>query len=149
MRVEVEDAVQTASDDDANELAVGLEPRVQGPDATTADIWVPAEVTVDTDPSDRSIDRFLAVQGLLQDAAPLFGEAQGLREVGALLAIPVMATQGVFHDALGSFHAIGPAFYGLRTTIVCLSLLMMLNLCRPQHVMRREPGSLGRLIGLD
>jgi hypothetical protein len=104
---------------------------------------------MDTDPSNRSIDRELAVAGLLDDAAPLFGDAEGIRDVGALLAIPVLTQQGVFYEALQVFDGIGPAFYGLRTTIMCLCLLMVLNLSRLQDIMQREPRSLGKLIGLD
>ena len=110
---------------------------------------VPAVFTMDTDPSNRGIDRELAMAGLLDDAAPLFGDAQGIRDVGALLAIPVLTQQGVFYEALRVFEKIGPAFYGLRTTIVCLCLLMMLNLSRLQDIMQREPRALGKLLGLD
>ncbi len=110
---------------------------------------VPAAFTMDTDASHRSLDRALAAEGLLDDAAPLFVDATGIRDVGALLAIPVLAQQGVFVEALGVFGGIGPAFYGLRTTIVCLCLMMMLNLSRLQDVMQREPRSVGRLLGLD
>lgn len=110
---------------------------------------VPAVFTMDTDPSNRSGDRELAVAGLLDDAAPLFGDAEGIRDVGALLAIPVLTQQGVVYEALRVFDAIGPAFYGLRTTIVCLCLLMMLNLSRLQDIMQREPRSVGKLLGLD
>jgi hypothetical protein len=117
--------------------------------AASNELDIPAQFTADDDPCHRSIDRLLAIQGLLQDAAPLFEDARGVREVGALLAIPVLSQQGIFVDALEVFHGIGPAFYGLRTTVVCLCLMMVLSLCRPQHVMRREPGELGRLIGLD
>lgn len=110
---------------------------------------VPAIFTIDTDASDRSVDRALAASGLLNDAAPLFVDAHGIRDVGALLAIPVLAQQGVFYEALQVFGGIGPAFYGLRTTMVCLCLLMMLNLSRIQDIMQREPRSVGRLLGLD
>jgi transposase len=110
---------------------------------------VPAVFTMDTDPSDRRVDRDLAVAGLLDDAAPLFGDAEGIRDVGALLAIPVLTQQGVFYEALRVFGGIGPAFYGLRTSIVCLCLLMMLNLSRLQDIMQREPRSVGKLLGLD
>src|SRR5258708_995049 len=110
---------------------------------------VPAVFTMDTDPSDRRVDRELAVAGLLDDAAPLFGDAEGIRDVGALLAIPVLTQQGVFYEALRVFDGIGPAFYGLRTTIVCLCLLMMLNLSRLQDILQREPRSVGKLLGLD
>ena len=110
---------------------------------------VPAVGTMDTDPSHRSLDRALAAGGLLDDAAPLFVDGHGIRDVGALLAIPVLIQQGVFYEALEVFEGIGPAFYGLRTTIVCLCLLMMLNLSRLQDVMQREPRSVGKLLGLD
>jgi len=110
---------------------------------------LPVQTTADSDPSKRSIDRFLAVQGLLDDAAPLFEDAQNVREVGALLGIAVAAEQGFFYEAMRVLHAIGPAFYGLRTSLVCLSLLMILNLCRTQDVMRRQPSEMGRLLGLD
>ena len=108
-----------------------------------------ARFTMDTDASHRKLDRALAAEGLLDDAAPLFVDARGIRDVGALLAIPVLAQQGVFYEALKVFGGIGPAFYGLRTTIVCLCLLMMLNLSRLQDVMQREPRSVGKLLGLD
>ena len=146
------EAAPVAASADADEQVHASKPCDSASESTckaAIDLSLPAETTADTDPSNRTIDRFLAVQGLLEDAAPLFGQAQGIRDVGALLAIPVMVTQGVFFDAMQSFRAIGPAFYGLRTTIVCVALLMMLNLCRPQHVMQREPRSLGRLVGLD
>ena len=110
---------------------------------------VPVAVTWDEDPSNRSIDRALAQNGMLDDAAPLFADADGIRDVGALLAIPVLTQQGVFFEALGVFGGIGPAFYGLRTTIVCLCLLMMLNLSRLQDIMQREPRTVGKLLGLD
>jgi hypothetical protein len=110
---------------------------------------VPAAVTMDMDASHRVLDRSLAAEGMLEDAAPLFIDARGIRDVGALLAIPVLVQQGVFYEALAVFEGIGPAFYGLRTTIVCLCLLMMLNLSRLQDVMQREPRSVGRLLGLD
>jgi hypothetical protein len=125
---------------------VGVAQDASQPPRPTA---VPAVFTMDTDASDRSFDRALAAEGLLDDAAPLFVDAQGIRDVGALLAIPVLIQQGVFYEALRVFGGIGPAFYGLRTTIVCLCLLMMLNLSRIQDVMQREPRAVGKLLGLD
>jgi transposase len=110
---------------------------------------VPAAFTLDPEPSDRRVDRALAAAGLLEDAAPFFRDAEGIRDVGALLAIPLLVQHGVFYEALNVFQPIGPAFYGLRTTVVCLCLLMMLNLSRLQDVMQREPRSVGKLLGLD
>jgi hypothetical protein len=125
---------------------VGVAQDASQPPRPTA---VPAVFTMDTDASDRSFDRALAAEGLLDDAAPLFVDAEGIRDVGALLAIPVLVQQGVFYEALRVFGGIGPAFYGLRTSIVCLCLLMMLNLSRIQDIMQREPRAVGKLLGLD
>ena len=137
--------VQSAMDVSESNLVVDAEDAVR-PQRPTA---VPAVVTMDTDASHRSLDRALAAEGLLDDAAPLFIDGGGIRDVGALLAIPVLLQQGVFYEALRVFSGIGPAFYGLRTTIVCLCLLMVLNLSRLQDVMQREPRSVGKLLGLD
>lgn len=110
---------------------------------------LPVELSADNDPSNRSIDRLLARQGSLNDAAPLFEDADGVCDVGAMLAMAVLVQQGVFVEAMKVFHGIGPAFYGLRTVIACFGLLMVLNLGQLQDVMQREPGALGRLLGLD
>lgn len=110
---------------------------------------LPAETTADRDASDRSLDRLLAREGMLNDAAPLFEDADNVRDVGALLAIPVLTQQGVFAVAMRVLQAIGPAFYGLRTSVVFLLLMLVLNLSRLQHVMQREPGQMGRIVGLD
>ena len=118
-------------------------------DACSESVALPAEFTVDSNPSERSLDRLLARAGLLSDAAPLFEDAVGVPDLGAMLAIPVLAQQGVFVEAMSVFSSVGPAFYGLRTVVTCLSLLMVLNLSRLQDAMQREPGQLGRLLGLD
>jgi len=105
--------------------------------------------TIDSDPADRSGDRFLARQGLLDDAVPLFGDDAELPRAGVLLAIPLLQAHGgpeVFQRLYGS---IGPAFYGLRTTVLSLVLLALLRIKRPENVKEYSPERLGRLLGLD
>ncbi|MBW2736395.1 MAG: helix-turn-helix domain-containing protein [Deltaproteobacteria bacterium] len=133
--------------DDAQELAAeAIEPTTQ---ADSQSVVLPPERTDDTNPSDRLGDRVLARLGLLDDAAPLFEDADNVGEVGALLVFPLLVQQGVLFETMRLFDRIGPAFYGLRTSVVCLLLLMTLNLSRLQQVMRRDPAQLGRLVGLD
>src|SRR5208282_1386977 len=55
--------------------------------------------TFDTDPTDRSADRFFARLGLLEDAAPLFGSATVVPRAGVLLALPILIASGVFECA--------------------------------------------------
>ena len=47
------------------------------------------------------------------------------------------------------YGSIGPAFYGLRTTLVAYVLLVLLRIPRPEMLKEHAPGNLGRVIGLD
>ncbi|MFI5269938.1 MAG: putative transposase, partial [Chloroflexota bacterium] len=47
------------------------------------------------------------------------------------------------------FGSIGPAFYGLRTTILSLILLALLRIKRPENLKEYSPQQLGGLLGLD
>jgi hypothetical protein len=105
--------------------------------------------TIDHDPADRSGDRALARQGLLEDATPLFGDHHELPRAGVLLAVPVLQAHGgleVFERLYGS---LGAAFYGLRTTVLSLILLALLRIKRPENLKEHSPEQLGCLLGLD
>ena len=72
---------------------------------------IPALVfTIDRDPTDRSGDRCLARQGLLDDAAPLFGDQEDLPRAGVLLAVPVLQTHGCLEVFSRLYGSMGPAF---------------------------------------
>ena len=101
------------------------------------------------DPFDRGLDRFLARQGLLEDAEPLFASGQGLPRVGALLAIPLLVTSGLFAEADRLYGSIGPAFYGLRTSLLVLLLMALLRIKHPENLKEYSPPDFGRILGLD
>lgn len=101
------------------------------------------------DPLDRSLDRLLARLGKLDDAAPAFADVEGLPRVGVLLAIPLLAESGVLEIFARLYRSIGPAFYGLRTSVVCLFVLSLLRIKRPENLKEHSPQDLGRLLGLD
>ncbi len=109
----------------------------------------PLPVSFDRNPLDRSLDRLLAAMGKLEDAAPLFARTENLPGAGVLLAIPSLVNGGVLTVARKIYGSIGPAFYGLRTTIVTLVLLALLRIPRPEALKEHSPGDLGRIIGLD
>src|SRR5271166_6257274 len=77
------------------------------------------------------------------------GDHAQLPRAGVLLAVPVLQA----HGALGVFErlygSLGPAFYGLRTTVLSLVLLALLRIKRPENVKEYSPEHLGRLLGLD
>jgi transposase len=109
----------------------------------------PPPASYDPDPLDRSMDRLLAALGLIEDAAPLFAHADSLARAGVLLAIPSLVTSGVLSIAHKIYGSIGPAFYGLRTTLVAYILLALLRIPRPETLKEFAPGDLGRIVGLD
>ena len=104
--------------------------------------------TLDTDPADRRCDRVMACLGLLMDAPPLFQNSPNVPNAGVLLAIPAIADSGVVECAR-EVYGIGPAFFGLRTTVVCMVLMALLRIKRPEGLKEHSPQNLGRVIGLD
>ena len=109
----------------------------------------PPPFSLDRDPSDRSGDRLLARLGLLEDAAPLFGTSTRVPGLGVLLAMPALVESGVLAVAREIYGGLGPAFYGLRTTLVTLLLMALLRVKRPEGLKERSPRQLGQVLGLD
>ena len=110
---------------------------------------LPLTASMDRDPSDRRFDRLMAYLGLLDDAAPLFRPGTSIPGAGVLLAMPALVASDVIHCAHEVYGSIGPAFFGLRTTIVALVLMALLRIKRPEGLKERPPDALGRILGLD
>jgi DNA-binding CsgD family transcriptional regulator len=108
-----------------------------------------AAKSFDTNPLDRSMDRLLAAMGLLDDALPVFAPSRSLPRAGVLLAIPALVASGLLSTAENIYGSLGPAFYGLRTTLVAYVLLALLRIPRPETLKEYPPGELGRIVGLD
>jgi transposase len=105
--------------------------------------------SLDTNPADRRGDRLLAYLGLLEDAAPLFGSHTAVPRAGVLLALPALVAGGVFECAQKIYGTIGPAFYGLRTSLLTLLLMALWRIKRPEGLKEHSPEELGRVLGLD
>jgi hypothetical protein len=87
------------------------------------------------------MDRLLAAMGLLDDARPMFARAQNLPRAGVLLAIPALLASGLLSTAETIYGNLGPAFYGLRTTLVTYVLLALLRIPRPEALKEYSPGN--------
>ena len=103
----------------------------------------PAPVSRDPNPLDRSMDRLLAAMGLIEDAAPVFAPAESLPRAGVLLAIPALVASDVLPVARQIYGSIGPAFYGLRTTLVAYILLALLRIPGPETLTRQSRNQTG------
>ncbi|MFH1107934.1 MAG: helix-turn-helix domain-containing protein [Planctomycetota bacterium] len=125
-------------------------PEPCGQDAT-ASVESPAtpSFTLDHDPRDRSGDRFLARVGLLDDAAPLFADADCVPRAGALLAVPLLVRHGLIETFVQVYGSLHPSFYGLRTIVVTLFLAALLRIKRPEQFKEYRPEDLGAILGLD
>jgi len=104
---------------------------------------------LDHDPRDRSGDRFLARAGRLDDAVPLFADAECVPRAGALLAVPLLVRHGLIETFVKVYHSLHPSFYGLRTIVVTLFLAALLRIKRPEHFKEYRPEDLGTILGLD
>jgi transposase len=119
------------------------------PAATPDDDVEPVPMSLDDDASDRTFDRQLAYLGLLDDAAPLFREGLSVPGVGVLFAIPFLIESGLLRISRKLYGEVGPAFYGLRTTLLTLLLMVLLRIKRPEQLKERDPVAFGRVLGLD
>ncbi len=131
----------------ASAAPAGAAPPADPNVSASADEPLPA--SLDRDPADRSFDRVCAAMGLLDDAAPLFREGRRVPGAGVLLAVPAVLDTGVLDCAREVYGSIGPAFFGLRTSVVALVLFALLRIKRPEALKERSPHDLGRILGLD
>ena len=106
-------------------------------------------MSLDRDAVDRTFDRHLAYLGRLDDAAPLFRAGTSVAGAGVLLALPCVLESGLFRISRKLYGEIGPAFYGLRTTLLTLLFMALLRIQRPEQLKQRDPAAFGRLLGLD
>jgi transposase len=141
----------TSTGDDADRATPSAKDRAGDGDpiSAPADDGEPVPMSLDRDASDRTFDRQLAYLGLLDDAAPLFREGSSVPGVGVLLALPCLLESGLLRISRKLYGEIGPAFYGLRTTLLTLLLMALLRIKRPEHLKERDPAAFGRLLGLD
>jgi transposase len=145
------DRTMPSADDDVNRAAPSADDRADNVDpiAALVDDGEPVPMSLDRDASDRTLDRQLAYLGLLDDAAPLFRDGSLVPGAGVLLALPYVVESGLFRISRKLYGEIGPAFYGLRTTLLTLVLMALLRIKRPEQLKERDPAAFGRLLGLD
>ena len=149
----VSSATRNSEDEDGDRAARSAEENggdghpATAPEAANEDEPVP--MSLDGDADDRTLDRQLAYLGLLDDAAPLFREGSSVPGLGVLLALPCLVESGLFRICRKLCGEVGPAFYGLRTTLLTLLLMALLRIKRPEHLKEKDPAAFGRLLGLD
>lgn len=132
------------------ETSVPASPMVEVPVAAVLSQTVPvAPRSHDVDPLNRVLDRLLAATGDLDDAAPFFAPGSDLPYLGLLLAVPHLVQTGLLQEATRLYPDFGPAFYGIRSTLLIATLLPLVRIKRAEHLKEFAPPELGRVFGLD
>jgi len=121
-------ASSAGGDDDDDDDPGGKRSPSAAPPPANDDEPVPK--SLDRDASNRTFDRQLAYLGLLKDAAPLFRDGSSIPGAGVLLALPCLIESGLLRISRKLYGEIGPAFYGLRTTLLTLLLMALLRIKR-------------------
>ena len=67
---------------------------------------------------------------------------------GVLLALPVLVASGVFECAQKIYGSLGPAFYGLRTSLLTLLLMALWRIKRPEGLKEHSPQDSGSGAGV-
>ena len=99
--------------------------------------------------ADRSLDRISAAKGLMQDAAPLFGNCEHAEWAGGFMVLVMLSQDAVLTTAMRIYKSFGGAFYGLRTMIVTWVLMALLRIKCSEDIRKKDVLTLGRILGLD
>ncbi len=102
------------------------------------------------DPLNRGLDRVLAKLGMIEDADPLFAPGQRLDGMGFFMVVALLGQNPIlriFENTYGK--TLAPAFYGLRSTVLTLLMMVLLRIKRPEHLRHHNPANQGRVLGLD
>ncbi|MHB8565311.1 MAG: putative transposase [Acidiferrobacteraceae bacterium] len=107
-------------------------------------------------PVSRDADRQAARRGLLNEAAPVITQGASLPLAGALVILPALLVTGLLDVATSVYGkgrhvagAVRPAFYGLRSLVLCVVFSCLVNEPRAEGLTRIDPQAIGRLLGLD
>jgi hypothetical protein len=98
---------------------------------------------------DRSVDRGLAAAGAIVEASVELRAGENLRFLGALLALPALASLGLLDAFRETYGSLRPGFYGLRATVLTLFHMALLRIRSVEQLKGVTPAALGRLLGLD
>ncbi|MEK7522677.1 MAG: putative transposase, partial [Patescibacteria group bacterium] len=97
----------------------------------------------------RVLDRALAAAGKIEEASPEFEASLSVANAGALLALPAMLELGLLDVGEKIYGSLRNGFYGLRSTLLCLTFMALLRIRNPERMQFETPGELGVLLGLD
>jgi len=94
-------------------------------------------------------ERGLARLGQLEQAAPLFEQAEAVPGAGVLLALPALLEEGLLEVGKRVYGTLNNGFFGLRSVLLTFAFMALLRIKSPEQLTEHAPGELGLLLGLD
>ncbi len=96
----------------------------------------------------RELERIQAACGGLQGAAPVFAPNKDITSGGVLLALPSLLINGLLRYS-EQYFSLPKGYYALQSLFVTLAFAALLRIKSVERLRYRDPGELGKLIGLD
>ena len=96
----------------------------------------------------RESERVQASFGLVEAVEPQFEHEVDLKAGGVLLALPSLLINGLLKFS-GQYFQLPAGYYGLDSLLIILSFMALLRIKSLEGLRYRDPGELGKLVGLD
>ena len=93
-------------------------------------------------------ERAVAALGELNGAEPVFTPNIDVKSAGVLLALPSLLSNGLLKFSQEHL-SLSKGYYSLQSLLIILAFVALLRIKSIEKVRYREPGELGKLIGLD
>jgi len=100
-------------------------------------------MSLDRDAGDRSLDRSSRIWGCSMMPHRCSAMARRSPVWACCSPLPALAESGLLRISRKLYGEIGPAFYGLRTSLLMLLLMALLRIQRPEASQGARPGCLG------
>jgi len=96
----------------------------------------------------RESDRIAASVGELQEALPIFEQANNVCQAGVLFMLPALLSQGLLKGK-DIYRRLKKGYYGLVSTLLLLAYMSLSRIKTPEQLKTCKVGELGKLLGLD
>ena len=97
----------------------------------------------------REAERFLASQGEIMEAPPVFEPAQSVAKAGVLVSLPALMGQGLVEVGVKLYGGLKNGYYGLTSVLLTFGFMAMLRIKSTEQLTNHAPGEFGQILGLD
>jgi transposase-like protein len=97
----------------------------------------------------RDIERVMASNGALEEAAPEFSANESVHYAGVLLALPFLSSSFYLETGKKIYGVLRNGYYGLQSILLTLAFMAFLRIKNPEQLKNGKTGDFGIVLGLD